>query len=108
MTAEQLEGIAERAWRRAREHDPEREGGGDREETRLRVRTRDTGRSRPPIEQKLDESTKHWKLGQITVEPDGTTAIDYVVLTKKRVGPDELLALVRAVGGPDLVDASLQ
>jgi hypothetical protein len=108
MTSEQLEGIAERAWRRAREHDPEGEDRADREEMRLRVHTRDTGRTRPAIEQKLDESTKQWKLGKITVEPDGSTMVEYVVVPRKRVGPEELLALIRAVGGADLMDAQLQ
>jgi hypothetical protein len=108
MSAEQLEGVAERAWRRARENSPEAEEKIERDEIVLRVRSRDTGHTRPAVEAKLEESTKTWKLGRITVDPDGSTVIEYVVLPKKRTGPDELLALVRAVGGPDLVDAQLQ
>lgn len=107
MTAEQLEGVAERAWRRAREHSPEGEDRTDREEMRLRLRTRDTGRTRPAVEEKLEESTKRWKLSRIGVEADGSTLIEYVILPKKRTGPDELLALVRAVGGADLLDVQL-
>ena len=72
------------------------------------MRTRDTGRTRPAIEQKLDASTKRWKLGNIAVQPDGSTVIDYQIVPKKRTGPEELLALVRAVGGADLIDAELQ
>lgn len=108
MTAEQLEGIAKRAWRRAREHNPDGEDSEDRNEVRLRVTTRDTGRTRPAIESKLAEATKRWKLGNIAVQPDGSTIIDYVVLPKRRTGPDDLLALVRAVGGSELVSAELQ
>jgi hypothetical protein len=112
MNAEQLEGVARRAWRRAREHHPEgrvkKNGDDGREEIRLRLRTRDSERTRPAIEARLEDSTKRWKLGSIATEEDGTAVIEYVVQIKKRTTADELLALVRATGGPELVDAELK
>lgn len=112
MTAEQLEGVAQRAWRRAREHHPDgRVGKNDDEsrgETFLRLRTRDSDRTRPIVEAHLEEATKRWKLGSITADADGTVILEYAVQTKKRTTPDELLALVRATGGPELVDVELK
>lgn len=112
MTSEQLEGVARRAWRRAREHHPDgvakKNAEDGQAETRLRLRTRDSDRTRPAVEARLEDSTKRWKLGSIATEPDGTVMLEYVVQTKKRTTPDELLALVRATGGPELVDAELR
>ena len=107
MSAEQLDGLAQRVSRRARAHDAE----GDREEARVeirvRVKTRDPVGTRPIIENRLEESTKRWSVGAVTVDADGVTVIDYLVLPKKSKGPEQLLALVRAAGGPQLVDAEV-
>lgn len=111
MTAEQLEGVAQRAWRRAQEHHPEgraKKTDGGVSETRLRLRTRDSDRTRPAVEARLEDSTKRWKLGSIATDSDGTIVLEYVVQTKKRTTADELLALVRATGGPELVDVELK
>ncbi len=109
MTSEQLEGLAERAWRRAREHHPGGEETSEaRTETHVRITTKDTGRTRPAVEKRLEETTKRWKLSNISVQPDGSTLIDYIVESKKKTGPDELLALIRAVAGADLLDAQIR
>jgi hypothetical protein len=55
----------------------------------------------------LEESTKRWSVGSVSVDAEGTTIIDYLVLPKKSKGPDQLLALVRAAGGSQLVDAEV-
>jgi hypothetical protein len=49
MTAEQLEGVAQRAWRRAREHNPEGEEGGPRAEALFRLKTRNPNDDRPLV-----------------------------------------------------------
>jgi len=36
------------------------------------------------------------------------TLIDYVIMPKKKSGPNELLALLRAAGGRDVVDSELR
>jgi len=110
MTSEQLDGIARRAWRRAREHDPDNAESGDNENgegTRLRVTSSDVSRTRPVVERKLEDSTKHWKLQAIHSQPDGSTVMEFVVHTKKKTGPDEVLALVRSSCGADLLDAQI-
>jgi len=63
--------------------------------------------TRAIIENRLDESTKRWSVGGEHVEPGGTTVIDYMVLPRKSKSPDQLLALVRAAGGSQLVDVEL-
>jgi glutamine phosphoribosylpyrophosphate amidotransferase len=107
MSSEQLEGLAQRASRRARAHDAEGETAEMRVEVRLRVKTRDPVGTRPIIENRLEESTKRWSVGSVTVDAEGTTVIDYMVLPKKSKSPEQLLALVRAAGGSQLVDAEV-
>jgi len=111
MTSEQLDGVASRAWRRAREHDPdlvEKSPEDGREETRLRVTTSDIGRTRPVVERKLEDATKNWKLQAIHTQSDGATVMEFIVQTKKKTSADEVLALVRASCGPDLVNAEIK
>ncbi|MEP6491133.1 MAG: DUF4956 domain-containing protein [bacterium] len=107
MNAEQLEGLAERAKRRARQNDSEGAEGRERVESRLRVCLRDATHARVVIETRLDEATKRWSVGSLAVDGDGITTIDYLVLPKRSKGPDALLALVRAAGGQDLITAEL-
>ena len=108
MTAEQLEGLAQRAWRRARENDPEGEERGDKNESRIRIRIRNAILTRPVLEARLDDSTKKWHVEAESVGEDGTTLIDYVVMPKKKSGPNDLLALLRAAGGRDVIDSELR
>jgi hypothetical protein len=107
MSAEQLDGLAQRVERRARAHNAEGDAVEERVEVRLRVKTRDAVGTRPIIENRLEESTKRWSVGAVTVDAEGITVIDYLVLPKKSKGPDQLLALVRAAGGSQLVDAEV-
>lgn len=108
MTSEQLEGIAQRAWRRAREHSSEgEERGGDKVECRIRVRITEAIMIQPVLEARLDDMAKKWELAAVSESGDGITVIDYVVLPKKKSGPEELLALLRLAGGKHLVEAEL-
>ena len=106
MSAEQLEGLAQRVRRRTEANSAD---GDDqsRVEMRLRVRTRDGVGTRAIIETRLDESTKRWSVGSVQQNSDGVTIIDYLVLPKKSKGPEQLLALVKAAGGQQLVDAEI-
>ena len=103
MTREQLEGVAERAWRRAHTADDD---GMAPAETRLRVRTNDIEAMRRAVEPRLQEYTKLWRPGPVT-SLDGVNAVDYYVQLKKRSRPDDLLALVRAAGSHDVIDTEL-
>ena len=103
MTREQLEGVAERAWRRA--HDAG-DDGPPPSETRLRVRTRDVDAMRRAVEPRLQEHTKLWRAGPVTPQ-EGVDVVDYFVQLKRKSRPDELLALVRAAGSTDVLNAEL-
>jgi hypothetical protein len=107
MTAEQLEGVAQRAWRRAREHNPEG-GEGSRADTKLRFTTRDPNALRAVVEPKLEELTKRWRLTSVTPTTDGVTLVEYDVAPKKSRGPDEILSTVREVASAQLLTVELQ
>jgi hypothetical protein len=107
MSAEQLEGVAQRAWRRAREHSPEGEERADKVECRIRVRITDAMVVQPVLEARLADAAKKWDVAAVSESGDGTTVIDYIVMPKKKSGPEELLALMRAAGGKHMVDAEL-
>jgi len=106
MNAEQLEGLSQRVARRAQSHGADNDEAV-RTEMRLRVKTRDGVGTRAIIENRLEESTKRWSVGGVQVNSDGITIIDYLVLPKKSKSPEQLLALVKAAGGVQLVDAEI-
>jgi hypothetical protein len=109
MTAEQLEGIAQRAWRRAREHDPEgTERSDDSTEVRIRVRVRDAMLTLPVLEARLDDAAKKWSVVSESKEADDTTMVEFLITPKKKSGPDELIALLRAAAGNAMVDSELR
>jgi len=108
MSAEQLEGVAMRAWSRAREHDPDGGAKKKKPENRVIVRMRDVERIRPIVESQLAESTKKWNVDNVVKRDDGVTIVEYVINTKKSLGPDELLAILRAAGGVEPVEAEIQ
>lgn len=109
MTAEQLEGIAQRAWRRAREHNPEGEERSDEStEIRIRVRIRDAMLTLPVLEARLDDAAKKWSVVSESKEADDTTMVEFLITPKKKSGPDELLALLRVAAGNALVDSELR
>jgi hypothetical protein len=103
MTREQLEGVAERAWHRAR-------GDGAaapaRDETRLRVHTHDLDALRQAIEPRLATYAKSWRAGD-PASAGGAHAVDYFVTLRKTSRPDELVDLVRAAGARDVISVEL-
>ena len=100
MTREQLEGVAERAWRRARESDVD----GPSAEVRLRVRTRDVPALRAALEPRLPDCAKLWRAGVVTPQPDGDV-VEYLVQLRKKSRPEDLVALARAAGSSTVLDA---
>jgi hypothetical protein len=108
MSREQLEGVAERAWRRAH-GDLDSSGGKTPEaETRLRVRTTDVERMRHVVDPLLDDYAKEWEASDVTIDGKGILTIEYVIEPKKSTDPEVLLALVRTACGDDLVEAELR
>ena len=104
MTRDQLEGVAERAWRRA--HADGEDAGVSTEETRLRLRTTDVSSMRAVIEPKLQDYTKAWRLGGVT-PCDGGDVVEYFVQIRKKTPADELISLIRAAGSTHVIDVEL-
>jgi hypothetical protein len=107
MTAEQLEGVAKRAWARAREADPDGAARKQKPELRFVVRVPDVERIQPIVEATLEMHTKRWSMENVTHHDDATTSIEYTCLPKKNTAPDELLSQLRATGGADPVEAEI-
>ncbi|CAN5264161.1 hypothetical protein BH09GEM1_BH09GEM1_25820 [soil metagenome] len=105
MTRDQLEGVAERALRRA--HAQEGDKPQADAESCLRIRTTDVAAMRRAIEPRLQDYTKSWKLGASALT-DGIEHVDYFVQLKKRTPPDELLSLIRAAGATTVIHAEFR
>ena len=101
MTREQLEGVAQRAWKRAQSDET-----AEPQEVRVRVRTPDINAMRRAVEPRLTENVKNWRIGAIN-ESDTVKYAEYHVNLKKRATPDELLALLRASGSDLVLNAEL-
>lgn len=104
MTREQLEGVAERAWKRANATDEEPSLAT--EELRLRITTDDQAAMRRNIEVRLQEYTKQWRVGAIELV-DGVSVVEYHVQLRKKTSPEELLMLVRTAGSTSVTNAEL-
>ena len=104
MTRDQLEGVAERAWRRA--HTSDDDGPPSTDESRLCVRTIDLAGMRRLVEPKLQDYTKQWRIGTVT-PVDGVDTVEYFVQLKKKTPPEELLSLIRAAGATMVIDAQI-
>jgi hypothetical protein len=107
MSAEQLSAVADRAWRRARRHNPSAPDPEGRRDALLRVRTYDIERSRSAIEPLLDEHLKHWRYGGVIHEQDGTHVVEYAVSLKKSKSPQVVLEILRSGGAPHVIGAEL-
>lgn len=103
MSKEQLEGVAERAWKRSRA-DGKDEGP---RETRLRIRARDVDQVRETFEPLLEEHAKKWHASEVSIDAGGIEKIDYFVELKKKSEPEELLSLAQTAIGSNLVEARL-
>jgi hypothetical protein len=103
MSKEQLEGVAERAWKRARA-DGKDDGN---KEVRLRIRARDVDQVRDTFEPLIDEHAKKWHASEVSIDAGGIEKIDYFVELKKKSEPEELLSLAQTACGSNLVEARL-
>ena len=102
MSKEQLEGVAERAWKRARA-----DGKDDTREVRLRIRARDVEQVRETFEPLIEEHAKKWHASEVSIDAGGIEKIDYFVELKKKSEPEELLSLAETAIGANLVEARL-
>ncbi len=106
MTREQLEGIAERAWKRAQANNQTDEIPVVQEERILRVRTENATAVRRVLEPRLQEFTKSWRFGSMETA-DGVSVLEYRIQLRKKTGPDDLLALVRAAASTQVASAEV-
>ena len=104
MSREQLEGVAERAWKRANSTDDDTVSIA--QDLRLRIHTIDQAAMRRAVEPRLQEYTKQWRVGVIEME-DGITMVEYHVQLRKKTTPEELLTLVRTSGSTLVTDVEL-
>ena len=95
MPAEQLAAVADRAWRRARRHNPETPDPEGRREALLRIRTTDVRLTRLTIEPLLEENVKKWRFGGVVHEPDGAHVVEYGVTLKRSIPADQVLEMLR-------------
>jgi len=102
MTREQLEGVAQRAWKRAHAE----EDGSIGDEVRVRVRTPNVAALRSAVEPRLAEHVKSWRVGTIDTS-DAVQYADYHVQLKKKGTPDDLLALFRASGSDQILEVEI-
>jgi uncharacterized membrane protein YhiD involved in acid resistance len=97
MAPEQLEALADRAWRRRQEVAP---GVADQEEVRfdavLTVRTDGAGSAREAVEAVLERLAKRWRFRRGQPGAEGEQALEYAIKLKKSVAPTTLLDAVRA------------
>ena len=95
MTPEQLDLVADRAWRRrrrlAKDEEPLTEDEMQRRDVLLRLRTYDPTGSRAIVETLFDEFLKKWRFGGVVHEADGTHVVEYAVQLKKTARSTELL-----------------
>ena len=92
MAPEQLDALADRAWRRRKRNEPGWEDG-ERPgfEALLRVHTEQVDPARKAVEPILDESLKRWQFGGVVHEEDGTHVVEYRVQLRKSMMPRTLL-----------------
>ena len=105
MTRDQLEGVAERAWKRA--HETPGTAPEEPEETRVRIQTTNLESMRRALEPRLENQVKSWRYKGAVPGSNGWQVAEYAVHIKKKSSPEELLALVRAAGAPHITDAEL-
>jgi len=98
MTPEQLEAVADRAWRRKRRLDKDEvpEDEMQRRDVLLRLRTYDPDGSRAAAETTFDDFLKKWRFGGVVHETDGTHVVEYAVQLKKTAKSSDLLDAIQA------------
>lgn len=83
MSPEQLDALAERAWRRRRRYAPERTSERPRIDAVLRIRTGDASMVRDEVERILDEHARRWRYGGTLRDEDGVQVVEYTIQLRK-------------------------
>lgn len=109
MAPEQLDALADRAWRRRKRDDAEVAEDDDAGYDRLlRIRTLDPDRVRGLVEPGLagHEHIKRWRFGGIVHEEDGTHTVEYGLKLRKSVDREQFVESLRNAEG--VIDVELK
>ena len=106
MSREQLEGLAQRALRRA--HSDDGKDGVPQNELCIRIVSTDMVSTKRNVDLVLGEFTKSFRSEDPIEVEHGVMQVDYFVQPKKNMQADELLALARVAGGADLTEARIR
>ncbi len=109
MSPEQLDALADRAWRRRRRNAPDLPTAPppSRDDVLLRVRTATVEEARRALEPALGQQLKRWRYGGVVHEDDGTHVLEYVVQLRRSVPADVVRDALRAQGAPHVTDVQL-
>ncbi|MFN2397871.1 MAG: DUF4956 domain-containing protein [Gemmatimonadaceae bacterium] len=109
MAPEQLEALADRAWRRRKRNDPDASpDSGPKFDTLLRVRTAGVNSAREAVEPILEQHAKRWRFGGVVHEDDGSHTVEYGVQLRRGTGSEPLIASLRERGAPDVIEVEIK
>lgn len=108
LPPEQLEALADRAWRRRKRVAPELDGTGKGADTLLRVLSTDVARVRPLIEPILDARAKRVRYGGVVHEANGDDWIEYRLRLRRADDGSALVQALRNAGGDLVQDTELR
>ena len=107
LAPDQLEAIADRAWRRRKRNAPELTAqepeARQQFATLLRLRTADPDALRLAVEVHFPELFAGWRFGDVVHEPDGMHVVEYAVDFDPTVTPGVVNDQLREAAGPLLV-----
>lgn len=104
MSGDQLDALAERAWRRRKRNQP----SGSRFDSLLRVHASDTDAAMQITEALLGDYVKRWKFENLVHEADGTHVIEYAVQLKKSTVLTDFIDTIHTKGAPAILDVELR
>src|SRR5688572_5047171 len=109
MAPEQLDALADRAWRRRKRSSPDLPvtTPPPRYGAMLRIRTATPEEARHEVEQLFDAHLKRWRFGGTLHESDGTQVIEYAIQLKRNASLEGLLTTLRARGAPHVIEANI-
>jgi hypothetical protein len=98
MAPEQLEALADRAWRRRKAADEEGEGA-ERLECTVTVRTDGSSLARERAELALARLAKEWRFQRASTDADGVQTLEYFARLKRSTQPTAFLDALRGTEG---------
>jgi hypothetical protein len=109
LAPEQLDALADRAYRRRRQVSPDIPAATATQQygAILRIRTGEPEGVRLVAESIFEPHLKRWRYGGSRQEDDGTRTIEYAVQLRRSSSPDALLTALRAQGPPNVISVEM-